>query len=728
MNNNKTNCRIGVIGCGAIADIFHLPVLAQLESTKGGIALADPNEQRLAEMANKYSAAHTTTDYHELLGHVDAVIIATPPTLHFPMAKLFLENGIPVLCEKPLTESVEEAQQLRDLSDIHNVALAVNQTRRFFPSYVAIRKLIADGELGQLQSITYHDGIEFDWPAASPHHFVKEAKGAWSDTGVHLLDTICYWLGATPKLVQSLNDSHGGPEALATVSLEHDGCQCEIKVSRLGKLKNGFEIVGSKGKIAASAEDFAEVVIEYPNGSKKKVKCGSKTLKYTDMAKPLIENFVDVVCNAATPTVSVHDVVGTIKLLEQAYDEVNRYPTPFNDNFDEIADRIREALPGNANPRVLITGGSGFLGGRIAEIMHLAGIGTPIPTIRKWTRAARLARFDMEIRLLDIMEPDSINAAMQGIDAVVHCAKVDSRESIVGGTRNMLEACVRNGVKRFVHISTAEVYGPDVQDDVNEETPTPKTGRLYGDSKVEAEEVCIEFQAKGVETVILRPSLIHGPYSQSWTNNIAKRLQSGKWGVFDEHGEGIANLVHVDDLVQAILLSAIHPAAANQTFNVNGQDEVTWNDYFELFNDRLELPPLQPISSSNSKIKTWLMGLVSASADLVMNRFEDQIMEIYMRGGLTHKILKRIKGEVDATPASNELHDLFQRTAHYSDTKISELLGYCPTRSLKDEIDSTIHWLCLHELVAKTPSHLKTVDQAAAAYESNGAKPDEVAV
>ena len=134
--------RIGVIGCGAIADLFHLPVLANHPATRNGIALADPSQARLEEMSKKYTPAVTVGDYADLLGHVDGVLIATPPKFHFPIAKFFLENNIPVLCEKPLTEDAEEARELKVISERTDTALAVNQTRRFFPSYGKILSLI----------------------------------------------------------------------------------------------------------------------------------------------------------------------------------------------------------------------------------------------------------------------------------------------------------------------------------------------------------------------------------------------------------------------------------------------------------------------------------------------------------------------------------------------------------------------------------------------------------
>ena len=390
-------------------------------------------------------------------------------------------------------------------------------------------------------------------------------------------------------------------------------------------------------------------------------------------------------------------------MLDEAYKKVETYPTPWNDKIKsgEVFDADKLVSPDIRvldRPTVLITGASGFLGGRIAEVMQMSDFAVPAAAIRQWTRASRIARDPMDIRLLDILEPSTMDDALKGVDAIVHCAKTDSQESIVGGTRNLLEACQRNGVKRFVHISTAEVYGP-VSGNVVETDPTPITGRSYGDWKVEAEKVCMEFNSKGVETAILRPSLIHGLYSNSWSTNMVKRLLSGKWGQFEEHGEGIANLIYVDDLVQAIFLCLVHPAAAGEAFNVNGPDKITWNQYFTLLNDELGREPLKTISATKSKLRTKLVGAFGKTTDLILNRYEDKIMEIYMRGGLAHRIMKKIKGEMNATPDTNELNDLFSRQAYYDDRKICSLLGYKPQFDIESSIRATIEWLRLHEVV-----------------------------
>ena len=698
--NKKTNTpvRMGVIGCGAIAELYHLPALAAHTQTAASIALADPNPTRLAAMKQQFRAAHAVKDYRELVGKVDAVIVATPPHLHYSAAKWFLEQGIHVLCEKPLTESICEARELVEAGEKSGAKLAVNQTRRFFPTYQKIRELIAAGTLGKIESIKYHDGVEFNWPAASPHHFQLGAKGAWSDTGVHLLDSVCYWLDAKPTLVRSQNDSFGGPEAMATVNLEHQGCQIEIKVSRLGKLMNGFQISGSLGSISAEAEDWDEFTIEFKDGRQKRYKCASNRLTYCDFAKPTIANLVQVVTGQAEPFVSGRSTLATIELLEQAMNAAKRYPMNWNKHLSS------PLAPASQHPlRVLVTGAAGFLGARVVEAMSLSEFAKPVAAIRQWSRASQVACHPVEVVICDIMNPEQVDAVVTGVDAIVHCAYTDDRETIVEGTRNLLEAAVRHRIQRFVYLSSAEAYGSDQGGIITESTDAKPTAGSYGDSKLAAEKLCQQFHDRGLKPTILRPSLIYGPFGTSWSVNVAKRLQSGKWGLFEGLGEGIANLVYVDDLVQAIFLSLVKEQAQGETFNVNGPDRPSWNTYFQKLNDALELPPLQRISPTKSRLRTRVMGAVGSVTSFFKAKFEDRLMEIYLRGGIASRLMKRLKGELDSTPSTGELNDLYSRKASYDDHKSHQLLGYSPRFDLDKGIQQTIDWMVLHE-VAKQPS------------------------
>lgn len=707
---NKNNIRIGVIGCGAIAELYHLPALAANPRTQSGIALAEPNAKRLEAIGAQFKAAFTCTDYHQLLGQVDGVVIATPPTLHFPMAKFFLEQGIPVVCEKPLSESSKEVEELIEISKRTGATLAVNQTRRFFPTYQKIREVIAQGVLGKLESITYHDGTDFNWPAASPHHFQPKAKGVWSDVGVHLLDSVCYWIGATPKLVRSQNDSFGGPEGMATVNLEHDGCQIEVKVSRYDRLLNGFKIVGSKGSIEAEAEDWDEFTVNFRNGSSKRYKCASNRLKYNDFAKPMIDNLIEMIAEKAPPAVSGESVLGTIRLLEQAYENAKPYSMPWNEPFKSWSQDARFSESVSKRPaRVLVTGVSGFLGGRVAEAMLLSELYRPIAAIRGWSRATRAGIHAMDIVICDIMNAEQVDAAVKSVDAIVHCAYTDDRAAIVEGTKNLLEAAAKHGVSNFVYVSSAEVYGPSRSGRVTESETLKPLGRPYGDAKLEAEDLCRSYASHGVFATVLRPSLIYGPDGQSWSVGIAEKLQSGNWGLFEGLGEGFANLVYVDDLVQAIFLSLDSMQKEHRTYNVNGPEIPTWNAYFQRFNAALGLPPLKSISTSKSKLKTKVMDLVRNTTSSIKAKFQDPLMELYLRGGFASRMMKKLKGRLDSTPSGGELNDLYARNAIYNDDKIQQELGYQADFDLDRGMQGAIQWMLLHEHV-KQPSLVKNVE------------------
>ncbi len=193
MNHRPVNApvRIALVGCGAIAQRYHLPVLLAHPATRAGLILVDSNRERLAEMAREHDVVHATTDYRALPTAVDGVVIATPPASHREIALHFLTRGVHVLCEKPLADTAADAREMLAAAEAAGVALAVNQTRRLFPTYGAIRQLIAEGELGELRSISYHEGCDFDWPAASPFQFAPGARGVLADVGIHILDAIC---------------------------------------------------------------------------------------------------------------------------------------------------------------------------------------------------------------------------------------------------------------------------------------------------------------------------------------------------------------------------------------------------------------------------------------------------------------------------------------------------------------------------------------------------------
>src|SRR3990172_4537453 len=137
--------------------------------------------------------------------------------------------------------------------------------------------------------------------------------------------------------------------------------------------------------------------------------------------------------------------------------------------------------------KILVTGAGGFIGGWVVESLYLSGFRNVRAGIRRWSSGARIGRFPVEMILCDVTDKNEVKRAMEGVDAVIHCA-AGSRDVIVNGTGNILLTSLRNGVKRFIHLSTIDVYG-EAEGEVDETFPFQYTGNVYGDSKIEAEKV-----------------------------------------------------------------------------------------------------------------------------------------------------------------------------------------------------------------------------------------------
>ena len=343
--------------------------------------------------------------------------------------------------------------------------------------------------------------------------------------------------------------------------------------------------------------------------------------------------------------------------------------------------------------KILVTGASGFIGGRVVERLALERLDSVRALVHKWSRAARPAKFPIDIVAGDMMSQQDAAAAMQGVTHVVHCAYASAPESVVEGTRNLLAAALAAGVDRFVYVSTAEVYGAAVQGEIDESAPTEQSGSAYGDSKIDAETLCREFHQRGLSTAIVRPSIVYGPCSLSWIVGTAKRLQSGRWSEFEGYGDGVCNAVYVDDLVTAILLAAQHPAASGEAFNVNGPDKITWNEYFRKLNSAMQLPPLTKQSAGKSARRSAVTERVGNVIRLFVRQFEDRLMEIYLRGGTASRIMKRVKTILDSTPSPTELEKLYSRGAVYSDQKARDVLGYRPRYDLEKGLQLSVLWL-----------------------------------
>jgi nucleoside-diphosphate-sugar epimerase len=348
---------------------------------------------------------------------------------------------------------------------------------------------------------------------------------------------------------------------------------------------------------------------------------------------------------------------------------------------------------------ILVTGANGFIGGWLVESLYLKGCANVRPAVRNWSRAVRLARFPLQPVSCDVMEPAQVAEAVGGLggvdaaDVVIHTA-YGSRRVTVEGTRNMLDAALRAGAKRFVYLSSAVVYG-DAEGDIDESFPYKNQGAgasEYAASKIEAEELCWDYARRGLPVTVIRPSIVYGPFGRTWTVDLASKLQSGNWGTFTGYGDGFCNAVYAGDLVEGILAAAHHPAAVGEAFNLVGPETVTWNDYFRRYNAALGLSELRQIEPGGAKLRTRLMEPVRGTARLMRDRFEAPLRQLASNFRPARQLMRSAETSLKTTPRWTDLQ-LFNLRARYSSEKARSLLGYNPRVDLDTGLGLTVGWL-----------------------------------
>lgn len=342
---------------------------------------------------------------------------------------------------------------------------------------------------------------------------------------------------------------------------------------------------------------------------------------------------------------------------------------------------------------ILVTGAGGFIGGRVVEVLHALGTSGVRAGVRRWSTAAQVGRLPVDLLACDVLDRASLDAAMAGAWAVVHCA-VGDRRTTVDGTRHVLAAARAAGVSRVVHLSTIDVYGT-ATGRIDESAALLATGAEYGDSKIEAERLCEAARAEGLPVTILRPTIVYGPHSALWTIEFAERLQAGPWLLPESDTSGTCNLVYVDDLVGAVLCALRTDVPVNEAFNVNGPDRPTWFQYFRALNDAMGLPPLAPASRGTSHLVANAMAPVRRTAKWVLRRFPGLVMGLYQRSALAKRLMKQAESAIRKSPTAGEFR-LYSRVADFPTDKATERLGYRPKFSQAEGIALSVAWLDAH--------------------------------
>lgn len=164
-------------------------------------ALCNSNIERAKSIMVPYGVKNHYTDYKEMIlkEKPDFVDIITPPETHFEMCKFAADNGVHIICQKPLAPTLEESQKIVDYVSKKNVRFVVHENFRFQPWHREIKKIINHGDIGDLFSLNFRsrmgDGWGDDAYLARQPYFRDYKKLLVYETGVHFIDTFRYHAG-----------------------------------------------------------------------------------------------------------------------------------------------------------------------------------------------------------------------------------------------------------------------------------------------------------------------------------------------------------------------------------------------------------------------------------------------------------------------------------------------------------------------------------------------------
>jgi nucleoside-diphosphate-sugar epimerase len=242
-------------------------------------------------------------------------------------------------------------------------------------------------------------------------------------------------------------------------------------------------------------------------------------------------------------------------------------------------------FPALHGARILVTGATGFIGGRLVERLIVEEGAQVRALVRNFANVPRIARFPVDMVSGDLSTPDAIERAVAGCDFVIHCAygtqgdDAAKRDATVNGTERVLAAALRNKVRRVVAVSTISVYGDTPDGDLDETAARQYSGAVYNDTKLDAEKVALGYCDKGLSVSVIQPTVVYGPFASTWTAKPLTQLASGRV-ILVNGGSGLCNAVYVDDVVTALMLAATEPRAHAEAFLVSGDNPVTWREFY----------------------------------------------------------------------------------------------------------------------------------------------------
>jgi predicted dehydrogenase/nucleoside-diphosphate-sugar epimerase len=730
--------RVAVLGGGAVTRILYLPALATPEVEVQVRCIVDPSRTALDALAPELPTETTliSAGFESLYGdskmcrELDGVVVALPHHLHEAAVVGAFEHGLHVFCEKPLTLDGASLERIRHASRQAGRVLAVCQPRRRMPIFRALKHIAGRKLFGEFRRGTWIEGNAYNWPAESLSQVLAKTGGEMLyDIGAHIFDCLSWWLGDL-RVDSYRDDSTGGAAANYEIGLKTpSGADVNVRMSRLFDLGAKIQLEFERGVVECSPHSPTTLRVhsDWSPFPEIEVALTKEPLDFVTVFADELRDFSRLARGVANDSVAIDDAARTVSLFDQCHslrDTESRAP--------------RIAIKSSAR-RIVVTGAGGFIGGRVAELCLVRGMEVT-GLVHRPQSSVRIARTVADIRQANICHEDTLAAEFAEADAVVHCAYGGPDEhalaaSVVEGSACVLRAALRARVRRTVLLGSMLAYGdPPASGTVDERYSQFLGADAYGAAKRTMADQSLSFAREhGQSIIVLEPTCVFGAYGRDFGTTYLNQMGSGDFALV-EKGRGLANLIHCDNLADAILTSVDSASLPSGRYLLN-EDEwmTTWRDYFlplwRLFSmaeppsfTRMELEHVRRSRRRDARPWNLLRSAIRSHRPARERISKSQLFRLWKlarRGAAAQSTIasnsrKMVQGQsarrsrdkrsAEATSPmtfdlaslkhlpSDTFVGLFDNQAHYVSSKFREATGWRPKVDRTQAIQTTVAW------------------------------------
>lgn len=325
---------IGIIGCGKIAQVRHLPEYADNQNVRIA-GVFDNNTERAQEIAARYGAK-AYDSLEELLASpdIDAVSVCVANVAHCDVTIKALESGHHVLCEKPMAVTIDECRKMVASAKACGKKLMIGQNQRLAPAHIEAKRLIDAGEIGRV--LTFHTAFGHSgpesWsvdPGKNTWFFDKKqaAMGVMADLGIHKTDLIQYLIGQRVTAVSAklCTLDKTGPDGLPISVDDNAICIYEMSGGAVGTMAaswtyygaedNSTVIFGTEGSITVYDIDRAPIVLRKKGCEAQNISCGAIQTNDNQIKSGIIDAFVDCLVNDSEPSIPADNVLPAMEAV-----------------------------------------------------------------------------------------------------------------------------------------------------------------------------------------------------------------------------------------------------------------------------------------------------------------------------------------------------------------------------------------------------------------------------